>query len=122
LALAAGVDGAASIPDNAQLMLGFTSTQANALGPDNIPSFETLRNVTNQVVGSYFANGTAMHLSHLFFNDIKSWYGRSYDDRVHRMFNQNTAVPADHGTVTLANGPAQVRTAAQVKDEALTKG
>jgi hypothetical protein len=122
LAIAAGVDGADSIPDKAQLMLGFTSTQANALGPDNIPSFETLRNVTNQVIGSYFANGTAMHLSHLFFNDIKSWYGRSYDDRVHRMFNPNTAVPSDHGTVTLANGTAQVRTAAQVKDEALTKG
>src|SRR6185369_9187029 len=42
LALAAGVPGAADIPARAQLMMGFTSTQTQALGPDNIPSFETL--------------------------------------------------------------------------------
>jgi hypothetical protein len=63
LALQAGVSGAASIPDRAQLMMGFTSTQPAALGPDNIPSFETLKGVTDQFPSGYFAHGCAMHLS-----------------------------------------------------------
>jgi hypothetical protein len=65
LALAAGVPSAASIPDRAQLMMGFTSTQPDALGPDNIVSFETLKGVTDQWPSGYFAHGCAMHLSHL---------------------------------------------------------
>ena len=118
LALAAKVPGASNIPDKSQLMLGFTSTQSAALGPDNIPSFETLRNVTNQTLTSYFAHGTAMHLSHLNL-DIEPWYGKPYSERVHRMMNPNTAVPVE-GTVTFANGPAQVENAAKVKSDAIT--
>jgi hypothetical protein len=59
------VPSAASIPDRAQLMMGFTSTQPDALGPDNIVSFETLKGVTDQWPSGYFAHGCAMHLSHL---------------------------------------------------------
>jgi hypothetical protein len=66
LAQAAGVPGADSIPDNAQLTMGFTSTQTQALGPDNIVSFETLPGITDQWPSGYFAAGCAMHLSHLF--------------------------------------------------------
>jgi hypothetical protein len=55
------VPGADQIPDNSQLMLGFTSTQTQALGPDNLPSFETLRGVTDQWPNGYFAAGCAMH-------------------------------------------------------------
>jgi hypothetical protein len=117
LALQAGVSGAASIPDRAQLMMGFTSTQPAALGPDNIPSFETLKGVTDQFPSGYFAHGCAMHLSHLYL-DISRWYGRTYADRVGRMFAPSTPVPAD-GTVTLANGPTQVTTLEQVKADAL---
>jgi hypothetical protein len=117
LALAAGVDGADSIPDRAQLMMGFTSTQANALGPDNIPSFETLRNVTNQGLTSYFAAGTSMHLSHLYL-DIHAWYQKEFGDRVHRMLSPSTAVPSDPGTVTIPNGPNQVASLAQIKSDA----
>jgi len=62
LALAGGVPGADKIPDRAQLMLGFTSTQTAALGPDNLPSFETLPGVTNQFPSGYFAAGCAMYL------------------------------------------------------------
>ena len=51
LALAAGIPGAENIPDKSQLMMGFTSTQTSALAPDNLPSFETLRGVTNQWPG-----------------------------------------------------------------------
>ncbi len=106
LALAAGVPGADKIPDRAQLMMGFTSTQTQALGPDNIPSFETLKGVTDQWPSGYFAAGCAMHLSHLS-TDLAKWYGYSYDERVARMFSSTTSVPSDP-SVTLPNGPAQV--------------
>jgi hypothetical protein len=115
LALAAGVSGAASIPDRAQLMMGFTSTQPDALGPDNIVSFETLKGVTDQWPSGYFAHGCAMHLSHLNL-DIQSWYGRSYAERVQRMFSPRTT--ASSGVVTVPNGAAQVATLQQVKDDA----
>jgi hypothetical protein len=116
LALAAGVPAAASIPDRAQLTMGFTSTQTAALGPDNIPSFETLRGVTDQFPGGYFAHGCAMHLSHLDL-DLSAWYGKSYTERVGKMFAPQTAVPAD-GTVTIPNGPANIATLEQVKSDA----
>jgi hypothetical protein len=119
LALAANVPGAAQIPDNAQLMLGFTSTQTAAGGPDNIPSFETLRGVTDQFPNGYFAHGCAMHLSHLNLS-LQSWYGKSYADRVKAMMSPRTAIPASGQPVTFANGPAQVSTAAQVRTDALS--
>jgi len=118
LALAAGVPDADKIPEAAQLMLGFTSTQTQALGPDNIPSFETLRGVTDQFPDGYFAAGCAMHLSHLYL-DIQSWYGSmDYAGRVKRMFSPRAQVPTDQSTVTIPNGPAQVSTMAQVKQDA----
>ena len=116
LALAAGVPGADQIPDNAQLMLGFTSTQTAALAPDNLPSFETLPRVTNQFPTGYFAHGCAMHLSHLNL-DLASWYGKSYADRVRAMLSPRTTI-ASGQPVTYPNGPAQVSTAAQVKADA----
>jgi hypothetical protein len=118
LALAGGVPGADKIPDRAQLMLGFTSTQTAALGPDNLPSFETLPGVTNQFPSGYFAAGCAMHLSHLFL-DLDLWYNSfGYDKRIARMFTPRTAVPADPSTVTLPNGPADVSTKQQLLDDA----
>ena len=123
LALAAGAAGAGQIPDNAQLMMGFTSTQTQALGPDNIPSFETLRGVTDQWPNGYFAAGCAMHLSHLYL-DINTWYNSmnttAYAERVKRMFSPRTPVPGTVGTVTIPNGPAQVSSMAQVKQDATT--
>lgn len=120
LAVAAGVAGADSIPDRSQLMLGFTSTQVAALGPDNIVSFETLRGATDQFPSGYFARGCAMHLSHLDM-DLSAWYGRSYSDRVARMMSPTTAVPSDSSTVTFPNGPAQVASLAEVKADAAAK-
>ena len=103
LAIEAGVEGAEQIPDKAQLMMGFTSTQTLALGNLNIPSFETLRGVTNQWPNGYFAAGCAMHLSHLYL-DINLWYDSfDYATRVKRMFSPGTAIPANPGTVTLPN-------------------
>ncbi len=119
LATAADVPGADKIPNDAQLMMGFTSTQTQALGPSNLPSFETLAGVTDQWPNGYFAAGTAMHLSHLYL-DIDLWYNSTYADRVQRMFSPHTPVPSDPNTVTIANGPAQVSTMAQVKQDATT--
>jgi hypothetical protein len=117
LALAAGVPEAASIPERAQLMLGFTSTQTAALPPDNLPSFETLRGLSDQFPSGYFARGTAMHLSHLDL-DLAGWYGKSYADRVARMLSPRTPVPTDPSTVTIANGPATVSNMSQIKADA----
>jgi hypothetical protein len=108
--------GAGLIPDNAQLSMGFTSTQTQALGPDNIVSFETLKGVTDQWPAGYFAAGCAMHLSHLYI-DLPGWYGKSYNDRVAQMFTPRTTA-ADR-TVTVPNGPTQVSTRAQVDADAL---
>ncbi|MBV8940608.1 MAG: hypothetical protein JO240_02635 [Solirubrobacterales bacterium] len=118
LALQAGVPGADQIPDNAQLTMGFTSTQTQALGPDNIPSFETLPGVTDQWPNGYFAAGCAMHLSHLYL-DVETWYGSfDYGTRVKRMFSPRATAPSDPTTVTIPNGPAQVSTMAAVKGDA----
>ena len=122
LALAQGVPGAEHIPENSQLMMGFTSTQHAALGGDNIASFETLPGITNQMPGGYFAAGCAMHLSHLDL-DLEGWYaGTDYGARVARMFSPHETVPADERVVTLANGPANVSTREQVVSDAQTTG
>lgn len=126
LALQNNVPGAELIPDKSQLMLGFTSTQTAALGPDNIVSFETLRGVTNQWPSGYFAAGCAMHMSHLSL-DLVRWYdpaqgGFDYATRVARMFSPRTQVPGDPATVTLPNGPAEVASKQQVVDDASTRG
>ncbi len=125
LALAANVPGAAQIPDRAQLMMGFTSTQTQALGPDNIVSFETLPGFTDQWPSGYFAAGCAMHLSHLFL-DIDRWYNsdlsKNYADRVARMLSPHTPVPSDTTTVTVSNGPGDVTSKQQLLDDATTTG
>jgi hypothetical protein len=117
LAVAAGVPGAEQIPDNAQLMLGFTSTQTAALGPGNIVSFETLPGVTDQWPNGYFAAGCAMHLSHLY-EDLSAWYTSPYASRVNRMFSPHTPVPTNQSTVTLPNGPADVTSRTQLDQDA----
>ncbi len=115
LALSRGAVGAESIPELAQLMMGFTSTQTQALGPDNIVSFETLRGQTDQWPAGYFAAGCAMHLSHLYL-DLGTWYGKSYTERVSEMFNPRVTVPDK--TLTVPNGPAQVAIRSDVDADA----
>ena len=92
--------------------MGFTSTQTQALGPGNLPSFETLRGVTDQWPAGYFAAGCAMHLSHLYL-DLATWYGKSRytDARRDGCSSRSPAVPATR-TLTIPNGPAQVATRA----------
>jgi hypothetical protein len=114
LALRAGVAGAAGIPDASQLMMGFTSTQKAALGPDNIASFETL-GLTTVRPGDYFSGGAAMHLSHIY-EDLALWYGAGYSERLSRMHSPRAVAGA--GTVTLANGAGQVSTRDEVVADA----
>jgi hypothetical protein len=116
LAQAAGVLGADSIPDDAQLMMGFTSTQQGALAPGKLVNFETMPGVTNQWPTGYFMGGTTMHVSHLF-EDLSFWYGSfTPAARTSRMFSPRTNAPA--GTVTIPNGANNVSSMQQVLNDA----
>ena len=120
LAIAAGVLGADQIPDNAQLMMGFTSSQHGALAPDNLTNFETLPGTTDQWPSGYFAGGCAMHLSHLF-EDLVLWYNSfTPDARVSRMFSPRTHAAPE--TITIPNGPNDVSSKQQVIDDATNTG
>lgn len=106
-ATAAGIPGAAAIPDEAQLFLGFTSTQRSALGPARIANFESLRGVTDQWPDGYFRHGTVMHLSHVF-EQLEDWYSGDFLFRVWATFRPGIA-PAD-GTRTLPEDASVVQT------------
>jgi len=112
LAVAAGVPGAALIPDTAELFLGFTSTQRAGMGPGKIANFETLGYVDFRD-SDYFREGTHMHLSHIK-EDVESWYlNFDFDERVATAFRPNLDVPQD--TQTVPQGPSQVSTADDVR-------
>ena len=72
VSMAAGIPGADLVPASAQLFLGFTSTQKDALGPRLIANHETLGFV-DLGPKHYFRQGTSMHVSHLF-EDLEAWY------------------------------------------------
>jgi hypothetical protein len=113
-ALEAGVPGAASIPETAQLFLGFTCTQQGALGPERMASFETIPGLTDQWPDGYFRNGTTLHLSHVF-EDLELWYGRSFVQRV--WLAVSPGIPServDERTQTFSQGPADLDTQADV--------
>jgi hypothetical protein len=74
MAVAAGVPGADSIPEGAQLFLGFTSTEESTMAAGKIANLETLGHSDGGPDG-YFTAGTTMHLSHLSI-DLEAWYGR----------------------------------------------
>ena len=112
MAIAAGIPGAELIPDTAELFLGFTSTQKAGLGPAKIANLETL-GYADLGSSRYFAQGTHMHLSHLF-EDVAAWYQTfDFQTRVDTTFRPGLEVPRD--TQTVAEGPAHAQTAAQVE-------
>jgi hypothetical protein len=110
MAVAAGVPGADLIPDRAELFLGFTSTQKDALGPTRIANMETLR-YSDGGPGGYFRAGTTMHLSHLL-EDLEAWYGRrTHDERLERAFGPGLRLRPDILTVPSTDpvsGPADI--------------
>lgn len=81
-----GIPGAEKIPAGAMLFMGFTSSHVHGLAAGNLPSFETLPGYTDQTPDSYFAHGTAMHLSHIAI-DLQRWYEFSPQERLKRMFH-----------------------------------
>ena len=126
MARAARIPGAEYIPPTAELFMGFTSTQHNALGPGVIANMESLPGLTDQWPYGYFQHGTTMHLSHLF-EDLQAWYAgngsinfSSYADRVRASFRPGLTVPP--GTQTVPEGPAQVVSAATLVKELKTYG
>jgi hypothetical protein len=114
MAVKAGVPGAGSIPDSAELFLGFTSTQQAALGQSTIANFETLPGTTNQWPNGYFVNGTTMHLSHIF-EDLVGWYRGRYVQRAGAAFSPANGAAAKPGTQTLPEGPANVESVSQLQ-------
>jgi hypothetical protein len=111
MATAAGISGAELIPDTAELFLGFTSTQKAGLGPPQIANFETLGYV-GLGPDRYFAQGTNMHLSHLF-ESLEAWYlNFDHRERVDTTFRPGLDVPVD--TLTVPQGPKDVETPAEV--------
>jgi len=119
LATAAGIPGADSIPDDAQLFLGFTSTQRTALGPTRIANLESLRGVTDQWPNGYFRHGTVMHLSHLF-EDLEDWYRGDYLFRTWAAFRPGIAPP--EGTQTIPEDASVVQTEQEVLDGFVNMG
>lgn len=114
MALEAHIPGAASIPDSAQLFLGFTSTQQATRGPGVIANLETLPGVTNQWSNGYFVNGTTMHLSHIY-EDLVAWYAADHQERAGFAFSPTVEASVGRGTQTLPEGPADVKPLAQVE-------
>lgn len=80
------ISGADKIPDGAMLFMGFTSSHVHGLAQGNLPSFETIPGYTDARSSSYFAGGTAMHLSHILL-DLEGWYQLDHRARLHRMFD-----------------------------------
>ena len=104
MAMAAGIPGADLIPATAQLFLGFTSTQRQAMGPTKIANFETL-GLTHDPSG-YFRGGTHMHLSHVF-EDLEAWYlNFDFRERVATAFRPGKDVP--EGTQTVRQAPQDI--------------
>jgi hypothetical protein len=119
LAVAADIPGADLIPESAQLFLGFTSTQKDALGPRRIVNFETL-GLVDLGPGSYFREGTSMHVSHLF-EDLEAWYlNFDFRERVDTAFRPGLKVRTQVQTVRQAT--QDIEHTAQVKGDFHRRG
>lgn len=121
MATAAKIPGAESIPESAELFLGFNSSQQKALGPTSIANLEAIPGLCAMQSG-YFTHGTTMHLSHLY-EDLEAWYSQSdFATRVARSFRPGLHVPA--GTQTISEdgqaNPTNVETLAQVQGDLST--
>jgi hypothetical protein len=114
VASAAGIAGADLIPENAQLFLGFTSTQKDGLGPRHIVNFETLGYV-DLGPRAYFRQGTSMHVSHLFEN-LEAWYlNFDFSERVDTAFRPGLDVRT--GVQTVQQRPRDVEHIGDVKHD-----
>jgi hypothetical protein len=114
MAMAAGIPGAELIPDTSELFLGFTSTQKHGLGPARIANLETL-GYADLTRSGYFAQGTHMHLSHLY-EDLEAWYlNFDHRERVDTTFKPGLDVAPE--TLTVPQPPEGTATAEQVASD-----
>jgi hypothetical protein len=116
MALEAGIPGAKSIPNSAELFLGFTSTQHAALGPSVIANFEALPGVTDQWPTGYFSHGTTMHLSHLF-EDLETWYAETPQQRAGFAFRPQIEGKVTDKTITIPERRGHVASLARVESD-----
>jgi hypothetical protein len=120
MAMAAGVPGADLVPESAQLFLGFTSTQKDALGPRLIANHETLGYV-DLGPKHYFRQGTHMHVSHLF-EDLEAWYlNFDFDERVATAF-QPGRPHVREGTLTVPQPPRRADSSRDVERDFRRQG
>ena len=120
MAMTAGVPGADLIPHAAQLFLGFTSTQKDALGPSLIANHETLGFV-DLGPKHYFRQGTSLHVSHLF-EDLEAWYlNFDFDERVATAFRPGQP-DVRGGTLTVPQPLKRADSTRTVKREFATQG
>jgi hypothetical protein len=120
MSMAAGVPGADLVPAGAQLFLGFTSTQKDALGPTRIANHETLGYV-DLGANAYFRQGTSMHVSHLF-EDLEAWYlNFDFRERVATAFRPDHP-PLPDGTQTVAQPLKGARSSRAVVREFAQQG
>jgi len=120
MAMAAGVPGADLVPAAAQLFLGFTSTQKDALGPRLIANHETLGFV-DLGPKHYFRQGTSMHVSHLF-EDLEAWYlNFDFSERVATAFRPGQPDVRD-GTLTVPQPAKRTDSAKLVEREFRQQG
>lgn len=92
-----------SIPADAPLFMGFTSTQKLGQASEQAVAFEQppdplLKPLTTARPGDYFAGGTTLHLSHLL-ETLDAWYALSYEERAARMFHLNVIAPVGRVSV-----------------------
>src|SRR5689334_5469654 len=120
MSMAAGVPGADLVPEAAQLFLGFTSTQKDALGPRLIANHETLGYV-DLGPKHYFRQGTHMHVSHLF-EDLEAWYlNFDFGERVDTAF-QPGRPNVREGTLTVPQPPRRADSSADVERDFRRQG
>jgi hypothetical protein len=120
MSVAAGVPGADLVPESAQLFLGFTSTQKNALGPRLIANHETLGYV-DLGPKHYFRQGTHMHVSHLF-EDLEAWYlNFDFGERVATAFRPGQP-HVKEGTLTVPQPLERADSSQLVEREFRTQG
>ena len=109
MAVAAQVPGSYLIPDEAELFLGFTSTQRAGLGPEKIANVEEL----GFSPGGYFVEGTHLAVSHIS-EDLEAWYVNfPHEERVSTVFRPGLKVSED--VLTIPQGPDDVSSEAKVK-------
>jgi hypothetical protein len=120
MSMAAGIPGADLVPEKAQLFLGFTSTQKEALGPRLIANHETLGYV-DLGPKHYFRQGTHMHVSHLF-EDLEAWYlNFDFDERVDTAF-QPGRPNVREGTLTVPQPPRRADSSRDVERDFRRQG